>query len=364
MKRVVIVGGGIVGATIAYELSQDSQFSITLIDRKAPAQASTGAALGLLIGIISHKTKGRAWQLREASMRRYPQLLAEITQQTGDHIPQVPGLLHLCFSQEDKEQAKELADLRHSQGWNLEVWDVPQLQNHCPYIETTNLTGAIYSPQDFQVNPKALTNTLIKAAQKNGVSCYWEVEATNASVNQDSNGHHCHTLHTNQGDWETDYLIVAAGLGSFPLTRQLKHPVTLYPVLGQGMRVRLDRDLTANEFQPVVTGDDIHVIPLGNAEYWVGATVEFPDEQGNVEAEKDLLDTVWEKAIAFYPALAQAEVLETWSGKRPRPEGQAAPVIEYLQGYDNVILATGHYRNGVLLAPGTAAVVKQLINHG
>lgn len=361
MKRVVIIGGGIVGATIAYELSQNSQLSIALIDREAPAQASTGAALGLLMGIISQKTKGRAWQLREASIRRYPQLLAEITEQTGDRIPQVQGLLHLCFSQEEKDKAQELASLRHSQGWNLEVWDVPQLQNHCPYVETANLTGAIYSPQDFQVHPKALTNTLIKASQKNGVSCHWGVEATNVSVSQDSKGRHCHTLHTNQGDWETDYLIVAAGLGSFPLTRQLQPSLTLYPVLGQAMRVRLDRDLTTSEFQPVVTGDDIHVIPLGNAEYWVGATVEFPDEQGNVEAEKQLLDSVWEKAIAFCPPLAQAEILETWSGKRPRPEGQAAPVIEYLEGYDNVILATGHYRNGVLLAPGTAELVKQLI---
>ncbi|PSO47349.1 MAG: FAD-dependent oxidoreductase [Cyanobacteria bacterium SW_9_44_58] len=363
MKQVVIIGGGIVGATIAYELSQNSQLSITLIDREAPAQASTGAALGLLMGIISQKNKGRDWQLREASMRRYPQLLAEITQQTGDQIPQVQGLLHLCFSQQEKDQAEKLAALRCSQGWNLEIWEVPQLQTHCPYIETANLTGAIYSPQDFQVHPKALTNTLIKASQQNGASCRWGVEATNVSANGNRNGRHCRILHTNQGDWETDYLIVAAGLGSFPLTRQLQHPLTLSPVLGQAMRVRLDKNLKTSEFQPVVTGDDIHVIPLGNGEYWVGATVEFPDEQGNVKAEKHLLDGVWEKAIAFCPPLAQGEIVETWSGKRPRPEGQAAPVIEYLEGYDNVILATGHYRNGVLLAPGTAEAVKQLMSH-
>jgi len=361
MKRVVIIGGGIVGATIAYELSQESQFSITLMDREAPAQASTGAALGLLLGIISQKTKGRAWQLRDTSMRRYPQLLAEITQKTGETIPQVPGLLELCFSQQEKEQGEELAKLRHAQGWELQVWDAVQLQTNCPYLDTTNLTGAIYSPQDFQVNPKALTNTLIKASQQNGVHCYWGVEATDASVSPNGDSQHCYRVHTNQGDWESDYLVIAAGLGTFPLTRHLQQPVALYPVLGQAMRVRLNSDLTANGIQTVITGDDIHVIPLGNREYWVGATVEFPDEQGNVEAEKHLLDTVWEKAKAFFPALAQAEILETWSGKRPRPEGQAAPVIEYLQGYNNVILATGHYRNGVLLAPATAEWVKGLI---
>ncbi len=68
-----------------------------------------------------------------------------------------------------------------------------------------------------------------------------------------------------------------------------------------------------------------------------------------------------EGAIAFCPDLKQATILETWSGKRPRPEGIPAPIIEKLSGYGNVLLATAHYRNGVLLAPATALeVVSQL----
>ncbi|NBD14702.1 MAG: FAD-dependent oxidoreductase [Cyanobacteria bacterium] len=353
MKRVLIIGGGIVGATIAYELSQTDQFAVTMIDRDEPAQASTGAALGILIGISSQKTKGRAWQLREASMRRYPQLLQELTQQTGETIPHRQGLINLCFSQEEMEQWRELANLRHSQGWQLELWEVEQLQTTCPDLNTTGLVGAVYSPQDLQVHPRPLTQTLLKACQQNGVNCHWGVEATGVSVSQTANGSQDYTVQTNRGNYEADTLIIAAGLGSFPLTRELQQPVTLKPVFGQAMRVRLPSSLTLSS---VVTGDDVHLIPLGNQEYWVGATVEFPDQPVNTP-----LDKVWEQAVAFCPALAAGEILETWSGKRPRPEGQAAPVIEYLEGYENVIVATGHYRNGVLLAPATAEQVKAMM---
>lgn len=77
-------------------------------------------------------------------------------------------------------------------------------------------------------------------------------------------------------------------------------------------------------------------------------------------AEPVKLDEVMQ-AIAFCPALAQATVIKTWSGLRPRPEGRPAPVIEPLPGYNNVLLATGHYRNGVLLAPATAQIIAQMI---
>lgn len=356
MKRVLIIGGGIVGTTIAYELSQLSQFDITLIEKDAPAQASTGAALGILMGIISQKTKGRGWQLRAASMERYPHLLAALAEETGDHVPHCQGLIHLCFEGEAMAKWQELAQIRHQQGWQLELWDLQQLQTACPDLNTRGIVGAVYSPQDLQVHPQALTQTLLKAAQQRGVSCHWGIEATGVSVHTPPENGQSYTVHTNQGDYETDYLIIAAGLGSLPLTSHLKQPITLRPVLGQGMRVHLPRELT---LPTVVTGDDVHLIPLGNQAYWVGATVEFPDQPVTKP-----LKTVWEQAVQFCPALAAGEIFETWSGERPRPEGQAAPVIQPLAGYDKVIVATGHYRNGVLLAPATAEQVKAMVLKG
>jgi glycine/D-amino acid oxidase-like deaminating enzyme len=114
-------------------------------------------------------------------------------------------------------------------------------------------------------------------------------------------------------------------------------------------------------FQPVITGNDVHIVPLSKGEYWVGATVEFPSNHSDIVADAALLDGVMQQAIAFCPDLAEATVVKSWSGLRPRPEARPAPVIGFLPGYSNVLLATGHYRNGVLLAPVTAQAIREVI---
>ncbi|MGF1672393.1 MAG: NAD(P)/FAD-dependent oxidoreductase, partial [Rivularia sp. (in: cyanobacteria)] len=95
-----------------------------------------------------------------------------------------------------------------------------------------------------------------------------------------------------------------------------------------------------------------------------GATVEFSQDGGEILPDKELLDTTFKSAIATCPELANASIIRTWSGLRPRPENRPAPVIEKPPGYDNVILASAHYRNGVLLAPATAQMVKEMILEG
>jgi glycine/D-amino acid oxidase-like deaminating enzyme len=87
MSHVAVIGCGIVGAAIAYELSRVSGLKITVLDRQPPAQGSTGAALGVLMGAISNKVKGRAWQLRQTSMQRYETLIPELEHSPGIKFP-------------------------------------------------------------------------------------------------------------------------------------------------------------------------------------------------------------------------------------------------------------------------------------
>ncbi|MCY7272444.1 MAG: FAD-dependent oxidoreductase, partial [Phormidesmis sp. CAN_BIN44] len=128
---------------------------------------------------------------------------------------------------------------------------------------------------------------------------------------------------------------------------------------GQAIHLRLDQPLGTD--QPVITGNDVHLVPLGNCDYWVGATVEFPSDVGELAPDAASFEAVMRQAIAFCPDLAHAETIRTWYGLRPRPQGRPAPIIERLSGYQNILLATGHYRNGVLLAPATAEKVRRAI---
>jgi glycine/D-amino acid oxidase-like deaminating enzyme len=364
MTRVAVVGCGVVGATIAYELSQVSGLEVVVYDRHMPAQASTGAALGVLMGAISQKVKGSTLQMRLASIQRYNTLVPELQALTGREIPfNQQGILRLCFENEDLAVWQKLAETRRSQGWQLEIWDSSEVSRRYSHIQSDQITAAIYSANDRQIDPVALTLALVEAAQKNGVTFRFgvTVDPSKSVSSQEEQLKACPDLQTSDGVLSADWIVLAAGLGSKALTRSLGQTIDIRPVLGQALRLKLPHLLGNPDTQPVITGDDIHLVPLESGEYWVGATVEFSDNPVDVLPDPVALETVLQGAIAFCPDLAKATITKSWSGLRPRPQGRPAPIIERLQGYSNVFLATGHYRNGVLLAPATAEAIRAMI---
>jgi glycine/D-amino acid oxidase-like deaminating enzyme len=374
--QVLIIGCGIVGATIAYELSQIPGLDITVVDRQAQLpqanattyDTGTGAALGLLMASISKKTKGRNLAMRFAGVDWYDRVIPEIEALTGLVVPvNRQGLLMLEFEPHKLDTWEKLIPIRQAQGRRLEIWDRAKLQTQAPHLDLTDVAAGIYAPDDRQIHPAIVTQVLVQAAQNRGVNFRFGVDVVgcvalrdNASPEPDR----VRQILTNQGPIDCEQLVIAAGLGSFPLSQTLGQPIALRPVLGQAIQLRSPTQLGIPDFQPVYTGHDIHLVPLGRVEnhweYWVGATVEF-GEDADPTADRQMFDTLMQSAIGLYPGLQSATPIRQWSGLRPRPEGRPAPVIERLPDYDNVIIAAGHYRNGVLLAPATAIAVRSLL---
>lgn len=365
MQNVVIIGSGVVGAAIAYKLSENPNFNITLIDEQTPASGSTGAALGVLMAVSSRKTKGRAWKLRQISIARYQTLIPELESLTGMNIPcNRQGVVVLCFDKEDEAKLSKLCKKRAYEGYQLEMWNLEQLRAKCPQINQNKVICAVYSPQDQQVNPTILTKALVAGASLRGVNCIFGQKVHNfvkTDLN-DSNNRHCSQVNILDGEIKADWVILAAGMGSSNLIASLSQKIDIAPVLGKALLLKHDKIIGNPDFQPVITGNDVHIAPIGNGEYWIGATLEFPNHQGEFINNEELLEKVRQEAISFCPDLAEATIMLSWSGKRPCPEAQSSPIIEKLSGYDNVILATGHYRNGILLAPATAKAVYDMIN--
>ncbi|MBP0015620.1 MAG: FAD-binding oxidoreductase [Roseofilum sp. SBFL] len=352
MTQILMIGCGVIGATIAYELSSIAGVQVTVIDRTSGVQGCTSAALGVMMGCISQKTKGRAWQMRETSIRRYDTLIPELETLCQQTIPyNRQGILMLCRDEQKWQQKQKLAKTRQSQGWELQLWSRATLQERCPHLAVEQCLGAVYSPQDRQVHPKILTECLIKVAQMRGVRFEFGEDVVNLVA-----GYSGYRVQTQSQEWQADRVIIAAGLGSPFLAQYLQTPLDIRPVLGQAIAYE-GEILGDPDFQPAITSGDVHVVPSGVGGYWVGATVEFPDEQGEVMADEQLLNEVKEAAIAFCPGLQHLNMTEQWSGLRPRPHNQPAPVISQLPGHEQVWLATGHYRNGVLLAPATAQIL-------
>ncbi len=355
--NVTIVGCGIIGATIAYELSCLHKFEITVYDAHQPAQGSTGAALGVLMGIISHKLKGRAWQQRDYSIRHYYQLIPELEQLTGFKIPHNrQGIVKLLAPDVDLSKWERLAAARKEQEWQLELWQSSQISAQLPQINPELVTTGVYSPGDLQIEPVALTKALIAAASTNGVK--FQFDRSIESVTADSPSK-CNILMGDGTAVSSDWAIITAGLGSTRLLSPLT-PIEINPVLGQAIHWRLPRQLGNPDFQPVINYEDMQIVPIGSCEYWVGATVEFPVD-GTVIAQAETLAQLEQTAIKLCPQLAQGEILRSWTGLRPRPHERPAPVIDRVGNNQRVLVATGHYRNGVLLAPATAQVISEML---
>ena len=198
MSKVIIIGSGIIGSSIAYELSNNPQLEITLIDSKNPGTGSTGSALGLLMGVISHKTKGRGWKLRETSLQRYQTLLPELEALTGLSIPYNKyGIVKLLFAPEQVAKYKKLAKVRQEQGYDLHVWDTDTLKDNCPEVNTEEISkepivGAVYSPVDKQINPTNLTKALVQGASLRGVECIFGEKVVDLAIDQNT-GVYSHT---------------------------------------------------------------------------------------------------------------------------------------------------------------------------
>jgi glycine oxidase len=354
---ISIIGCGIIGATIAYELSCLDKFEIAVYDMQQPAQSSTGAALGVLMGVISQKIKGRAWHLRESSIRRYHELIPELERVTGLTIPyNRQGIVKILSPGVDLSKWTQLAAIRTAQQWQLELWEPLQTSTQLPQLNSQLVGHAVYSPQDLQIDPVAITNALVAAAKLNGVNFHFDRSIDLITAN---NLLSCDISPHDLPHVTSDWVIVTAGLGSTSLLADLA-PIEINPVLGQAIQIRLPQPLGNPEFQPVITYEDVHIVPIGQNEYWIGATVEFPVD-GAVVAQAECLEQIEQLAIDLCPDLAQGEIIKTWTGFRPRPHQRPAPVIERLGENGRVLVATGHYRNGVLLAPATAQLISEML---
>ncbi len=358
--RITIIGCGIIGATIAYELSCTTDCKIDVYDKQQPAQAATGAALGVLMGVISQKLKGRGWNLRRDSIRRYQSLIPELELITGLKIPSNSlGVIKLLAADEDLAKWNQLVTIRAEQEWQLELWNSRQISTKLPQIDRQFGGKAVYSPQDLQVDPVALTHALVAAATINGVSFHFDRSITSIIAEAP---HRCDLLTPDLPSIASDWTIVTAGLGATSLLAP-HAPIDIQPVLGQALQIRLSQPLGDPNFQPVIVAEDVNIVPCGGNDYWIGATVEFPVD-GQVTAQPAELERIKQIAITTCPDLAQGEVIRTWQGLRPRPQHRTAPVIDRVGTNHRILVATGHYRNGILLAPATARIIGEMLAVG
>ncbi|HAN45211.1 MAG TPA: FAD-dependent oxidoreductase [Cyanobacteria bacterium UBA8156] len=334
--RCAVVGGGAVGAAIAYRLAELGQ-EVTLFEAARPGEMASGAALGVLLAAGSTKRTGEAVALRLAGLSLWDRWLPEIERRSGMRVPyNRQGVWRLYGTPPTLAEWQKIEGAiaqRRQEGWDLRWVSGAELARALPGWQGV---GALYSGGDRQVAPRPLIRALLGAARSLGARI--EIHRPVANLTELEN---------------FERVVVAAGLGSAALLG-----VPLQAVGGQALRVHCP---DASLASVVRLDEDINVVPLPDREFWVGATVEFPPV---VLPRPENVTHLLETLVQACPAFAQAEVRETWVGYRPRPVGRSAPILGFWPGSDRLLVATGHYRNGLLLAWITAEIIGDLIVHG
>ena len=354
--RVAIVGAGIIGSAIAESLAGRGA-RVTLYDMRRPGAGASYASAGVLCPFVEAKPGSALLALGTRSLDMWDAWVSQIRSRTpaAFHYDR-SGTLEVAFGADETAHLKSASVWLTAEGVAHEWLQGSALREREPQVSASAEAGLLIKNHGL-VQVSALIAALIDSARQHGATC----ETPTEILHVEQKGELVSVRAVNQPVSETleaDHVVIAAG----PWSRRVRvagAPVfEVRPVRGQLLHLKWpDGSLPARS----VWGTRCYTVPWPDGSLLVGATVEDVgfDERSTVAGVRDLLDAVGE----LLPGSWQASLEGVRVGLRPATADHL-PLLGPLDRHPRITLATGHYRNGVLLAPYTADVVSRLILDG
>jgi glycine oxidase len=349
----VVVGAGAIGLACAWRAAQRG-LRVALVDREAPGSGATRVAAGMLAPLGEASWGEDALlELNFASARMYPDFAAELAEVSGEAVGyRRVGALHVALDRDEAEELRRRHELHVALGLDAR-WVRPR---ECREIEpglAPAVTGGVHARHEGEVDPGSLVAALVRALEHEGVELVFGEEAADALIE----GERLVGVRTRAGrELRAAHTVLATGwsAGRTPwLPAHARPPVR--PVKGQVLTLRGSPDEPLCE--GIVATEWVYVVPRADGRVIVGATVEERGADTTVTAGG--VHELLRESYRVLPDVAELELAGARAGLRPATPDNAPAIGP--GALDGLILATGHFRNGILLAPVTGDAVAGLL---
>lgn len=351
--HVVVIGAGVVGASVAQELARQHA-DVTLLDMRAPGRGASRASAGILAPYTESAHDSPMLELGVRSLALYDSFVTQLAAKSQRQIEyERRGTIEVAFHEADAEKLRAEAARLIANHVTCEWLSASQVRELEPTLSAGVLGGLLVTSQGF-VGVASLVDALVQSSWLSGASCESAVEAVRVDPQHDRV-----EVRTTDRRYVSDYVVMACGSWTSRVAIRGATPVPVRPIRGQLLELKWSDHGSAPRH--VLWGPECYTVPWPDGTLLVGATVEDVgfDERSTVDGVAGLTRGVSE----LLPAAREASVQSVRVGLRPAtPDG--LPAIGRLAEAPRVLVATGHYRNGVLLAPITADLIARDLLHG
>ena len=348
---VVIVGGGIIGLSLAYQLALQKA-SVTVLERGQIGQEASTAGAGILAPQAEMEEMSPLTELCLASKSLYNSFVKELVSSTGVDIEfSQTGLLYVGFSGEDQQELARRYRWQKERGLPVqqlspgEALEVEKSLN-------PNIVGALFFPQEAYVDNIKLVEALRIACGQTHVQLITGCQG----ISVKADGPYVRGVESNSGFWKTGKTVIAAGSWSGMVATPLTYRIPISPVRGQVIAVKSSLPF----LQRTVYSHKGYLVPRRDGRIFLGTTVEWAGYDKSVTV--DGVHQILSATLEILPGIKPFPIQNFWAGFRPHCE-DGNPVLGPSE-IEGLIFATGHFRNGLLLAPITAKLLTDLILNG
>lgn len=348
MNKVLIIGGGVIGLSIARELKKKGTNHITILERGEIGKEASHAAGGMLAVHAETNKIDEFFHFCNDSLHLYSKFSEQLFAETGIDIElDKSGTLYLAFSEKDVAELDERYEWQKSAGLEVEKLSPTEIHQLEPFVSPDVLEG-LFFPNDWQVENRKLLSALYKFCELNDIKVIEQTEVTKLICENNK----VIGAETNSNKFFADVVIIATGAWTSLIKTDGFVLPKVKPIRGQMVEFRTAKRL----FSKVIYSPRGYLIPRQNGRILSGATSE------DVGFDKNINDfaseILRENALEIAPSLVNLEISETWTGLRPFA-ADGLPILGEIA--ENLLVATAHYRNGILLAPLTAKILAEKV---